>query len=64
MTIPRKPSPDRSPAPVGSNKSVNKTPLVTSQAQAEREKKALREGRESLESAPRTADTSIRSSLI
>lgn len=64
VKTPPKTSSARSPAPLARSKSGNKTPLVTSQAQAEREKKALRRGRSSLESEPRTADTDIRTSLI
>ena len=42
----------------------SQSPLVSSPAEAKRESARLRRGRASLESAPTTAETDIRSSLI
>ena len=59
----------KSSAGRGTVRSVEKTsrpqsPLVSSAAEAKRESARLRRGRTSLESAPTTAETDIRSSLI
>ena len=49
--------------PILKKKIPGQTPLVTSRAQAEREKKALRRGRNELEAEPRVGETDIRTSI-
>lgn len=53
----------RAVPPILKKKILGQTPLVTTRAQAEREKKALRRGRNKLEAAPRVGETDIRTSI-
>lgn len=63
MSTPKNIPKHGAPSPA-TRKTSAQNPLVRSPAQAEREKTTLRKGREQLESDPRIADTSIRTSIL